>query len=144
LSKGTPYSNFPQICNEVLNMNKSIRFVGIANNLGTLLSSSYREKLIPLLTKEETQHYALQAVLRAEIREDFMSKLGSLKHSIGTYGKLIRATIPVTTKDNHVTKFFLLLSFDVDTDVKDFIETKLLPFIDKNKGLFNSDTSRQV
>jgi hypothetical protein len=144
LSKGTPYSNFTQICNEVLNLNKSIRFVGIANNLGTLLSTSYREKLIPLLTKEETQHYALQAVLRAEIREDFMSKLGSLKHSIGTYDKLIRVTIPVAPKDNHSAKFFLLLSFDVDIDVKDVIEIELLPYIDKNKELFHSDTSRDL
>jgi hypothetical protein len=63
-------------------MNKSIRFVGLANSLGTLLSTFYREGLSPLMTKEETQHYAIQAVLRAAIREDFISKLGRLKRLI--------------------------------------------------------------
>ncbi|MGC1132367.1 MAG: hypothetical protein WA941_06065 [Nitrososphaeraceae archaeon] len=77
-------------------MNKSIRFVGIANNLGTLLATPYRDGLIPHMTGEEIKHYAVQAVLRAAIREDFVSKLGRLKHSIGTYERLIRATVPVT------------------------------------------------
>ena len=116
-------------------MGESIRFVGIANNLGTLISTSYRKGLIPFMTKEETQHYALQAVLRAAIREDFISKLGRLKHSIGTYDKLVRATVPIT-KDNHEAKFFLLLSFDVGTDVKAIIENQLMPYIDKNLELF--------
>src|SRR5262245_38165289 len=90
----TTTSRFIHFCNEILNMGESIRFVGIANNLGTLISTSYRKGLIPFMTKEETQHYALQAVLRAAIREDFISKLGRLKHSIGTYDKLVRATVP--------------------------------------------------
>ena len=117
-------------------MSKSVRFVGLANNLGTLLSTSYREGLAPFMTKEETQHYAVQAVLRAAIREDFISKLGRLKHSIGTYDKLVRATVPVVKENNHEARFFLLLSFDVGTNVKAFIENQLLPYIDENIGLF--------
>jgi hypothetical protein len=117
-------------------MNKSIRFVGLANSLGTLLSTCYRRGLVPLLTREETQHYAVQAVLRAAIREDFINKLGRLKHSIGTYDRLIRATVPVIIEDNHIAKFFLLISFDVGTDAKAIIDNQLLPYIDKNIILF--------
>jgi len=47
------------------------------------------------MTGEETKHYAVQAVLRAAIREEFVNKLGNLKHSIGTYDRLIRATVPI-------------------------------------------------
>jgi hypothetical protein len=132
LSSHTTSNNFTRICDEIINLNKSIRFVGLANNLGTLLTTSYRRGLTPLMTREETKHYALQAVLRATIREDFVSKLGKLKHSIGTYDRLIRATVPVTIEDNLQAKFFLLLSFDICTDVKAIIENKLLPYIDKN------------
>jgi hypothetical protein len=131
--RNTDYSS---LCSEIRNMNKSIRFVGLANSLGTLLSTCYREGLTPLMTREETQHYALQAVLRAAIREDFISKLGRLKHSIGTYDRLIRATVPVTVEGNHIAKFFLLLSFDVGTDAKAIIEDQLLTYIDKNIMLF--------
>lgn len=87
------------------------------------------------MTREETKHYALQAVLRAAIREDFVSNLGKLKHSIGTYDRLIRATVPIMT-DNLQAKFFLLLSFDTSTDVRAIIENELLPYIDKNLTLF--------
>lgn len=134
-SHATP-SHFTRICNGIINLNKSIRFVGVANNLGTLLATSYREGLTPLMTREETKHYAVQAVLRAAIREDFASKLGKLKHSIGTYDKLIRATVPIIVEDNLQARFFLLLSFDIGTDVKAIIENELLPYIDKKLELF--------
>ena len=95
MSSHTTSSHFIRICNEILNLNESIRFVGLANNLGTLLATSYRKGLTPLMTGEETKHYAVQAVLRAAIREEFVNKLGNLKHSIGTYDRLIRATVPI-------------------------------------------------
>lgn len=139
MSSHTTSGNFTRICNEIMNLNESIRFVGVVNNLGTLLVTSYREKLIPLLTEEETKNYAMQAVLRAATREDFVKKLGKLKHSIGTYDGVIRATVPVIIKENlqTQTKFYLLLSFDIDANVKDIIENELLSYIDKNLELSN-------
>lgn len=94
LSSDITSDSFTIICKEILDLDKSIRFVGIANNLGTLLATSYRGGLTPLMTGEEIKHYALQAVLRAAIREDFMNKLGKLRYSIGTQDRLIRATVP--------------------------------------------------
>ena len=132
LSSNTSSSQFILICNEILNLNKSIRFVGIANNLGTLLATSYREGLTPLMTEEETKHYAVQAVLRAAIREDFVNRLGNLRHSIGTYDRLIRATVPIIKEENLPTKFFILLSFDIGTDVKGIVENELIPYTHKN------------
>ena len=139
MSSHTTSGHFTRICNELINLNKSIRFAGVVNNLGTLLVTSYREKLIPLMTGEETENYAMQAVLRAATREDFVKKLGKLKHSIGTYDRLVRATIPVIMEEDlqAQTKFYLLLSFDIDANVKDIIENELLPYIDKNLELFN-------
>ena len=81
-----------------------------------------------------------QVLASSGTREDFVSKLGKLKHSIfGTYDRLIRATVPVIIDENLQvqTKFYLLLSFDIDANVKDIIENELLPYIDKNLELFN-------
>ena len=136
MSSHTASDSFTRLCKEIIALNKSIRFVGLANHLGTLLTTSYRNGLTPVMTREETKHYALQAVLRAAIREDFVSKLGKLKHSIGTYDRLIRATVPIMTEGNLQAKFFLLLSFDTGTDVRAIIENELLPYIDKNLRLF--------
>src|ERR1044072_3014630 len=83
------------LCKDILQIDNSIRFIGIANNLGSLVATVYRNGLTPLMDKQETSHYAIQAVLRAATREDFESKIGSLEYSIGKYERLIRATVPI-------------------------------------------------
>jgi hypothetical protein len=58
------------LCKHILQIDNSIRFIGIANNLGSLVATAYRNGLTPLMDKQETSHYAIQAVLRAATRED--------------------------------------------------------------------------
>src|ERR687888_696249 len=84
------------LCKEIQRLDNSIRFIGIANNLGSLVATAYRNGLTPLMDEQETSHYAIQAVLRAATREDFESKIGRLQYSIGKYDRLTRATIPIT------------------------------------------------
>lgn len=127
---------FESFCREILAINQSIRFVGIANHLGSLIVTVYRENLVPLMTKEETSQYSIQAVLRAAIREDFESKIGKLEYSIGKYERLIRATVPILFSRNEGKKFYLLLSFDPDSDVKAIIDKKVLPHLTKSKEYF--------
>ena len=126
------------LCKEILQLHNSIRFIGIANNLGSLVATAYRSGLTPLMDKQETLHYAIQAVLRAATREDFESKIGRLEYSIGKYERLIRATIPIRLfdKEDESKFYYLLLSFDLNFNVMDVIENKVMPFIEKNKGSF--------
>ena len=156
-SSSTSKDGLNSFCDRVLQIAGKIRFVGIANHLGTLIASSYRHNLIPLLTREETSHYVLQSVLRSATREDFESKLGRQEYSIGKYRNVIRATVPIIyieddlTSDNqrvdisddneikrNKVKFYLLLSFDVDYGVQQAIETKIIPFIDENIKIFST------
>jgi hypothetical protein len=60
--------SFDEICNKIVQIDNVVRFVGIANKSGVLVSSSYRKGLAPLMTKEETSQYAIQAVTRAMLR----------------------------------------------------------------------------
>jgi hypothetical protein len=123
------------LCKEILQLDNSTRFIGIANNLGSLVATAYRNGLIPLMNKQETSHYAIQAVLRAATREDFESKIGRLEYSIGKYERLIRATIPIRLfgKEDESKSYYLLLSFDLNSNVMDVIENKVMPFIQKNR-----------
>jgi hypothetical protein len=127
---------FETFCREILTDNQSIRFAGIANHLGSLIVAEYRQGLVPLMTKEETSQYSIQAVLRAAIREDFESKIGRLEYSIGKYEKLIRATVPIVFRSTEGKKFYLLLSFDADSDAKSIIDKKVLPYLAKNREYF--------
>ena len=79
------------------------------------------------MNEQETSHYAIQAVLRAAIREEFESKIGRLEYSIGKYERLIRATVPIrlfgSDDDNDQSKYYyLLISFDLKSNVIDVIE----------------------
>ena len=125
--------NLNNLCIEIQQLDNSIRFVGIANNLGSLVATAYRAGLTPLMDKQETSHYAIQTVLRAATREDFESKIGRLVYSIGKYERLIRATIPIrlSGKEDESKSYYLLISFDLNSNVIDVIENKVILFIEK-------------
>ena len=116
-------------CKGILALDESIRFAAIANGLGKLIAEDYRANLKPLLTKEETAQYAIQAVTRAAMREDFTSKLGPFQYSVGKYAKLTRAVIPI---DDLKEQTYLLLSFDVNSDAVGIIENKIMKFLKDN------------
>jgi hypothetical protein len=126
-------------CKEIQQLDNSIRFLGIANNLGTLIATAYRNGLTPLMNEQETSHYAIQSVLRAATREDFESKIGRLEYSIGKYERIIRATVPIRLfgkKDDQSKFYYLLISFDLRSAVIDIIEDKVMPFVEKNRENF--------
>ena len=132
---------FSNICKQIVGIDESIRFAGIANNMGNLVTTTYQQGIIPLLTKEETSQYALRAVVRATTHEDFEIKLGRLRYSVGKYDKLTRATIPIpptgTTDNDDKGQFYLLLTLDIDSDATSIIERKVLPLIERSKEIFN-------
>jgi len=57
---------------------------------------------------------------------------------LSKYERLIRATIPIRLfGSNDQSKFYyLLISFDLNFNVIDVIENKVIPFIGKNKKNF--------
>ena len=114
-------------CKHIRELDPLIRFVGIANRMGTLVGTSYREHLNVLMNDDETKLYAMQAVFRAEIREDFQKNLGDLNYSVGKYDKLIRATIPLKSVSEN--KYYILISLDVEANSIFIIENKVLQCI---------------
>ena len=106
-----------------------------------LITTTYQQGIIPLMTKEETSQYALRAVVRATTHEDFEIKLGRLRYSVGKYDRLTRATIPIppagTANNDDKSKFYLLLTLDIDSDATSIIERKVLPQIERNQEIFN-------
>lgn len=114
-------------CKHIRELDPLIRFVGIASGMGTLVATSYREQLNALMSDDETRLYAMQAVFRAELREDFQKNLGTLNYSVGKYDKLIRATIPLDSVNE--SKYYLLISFDIEANSIFIIEKKILEYI---------------
>lgn len=116
---------------EVLNLDKYIRWIGIANKFGVLLNAEHREGLKPLLTEEENEDYASLTVTRHKTRTKFEPKVGKLIYAAGRYEKLNRVTIPIN--DN----YYLLVALDVELkNFEEVIMEKVIPLVENKKNKF--------
>ena len=146
-----PYDQQPnrlhKFCEGIISKDSSIRFVGVANRMGKLIEAAYREGLQPLMNRQETEHYTIQTVLRASTRETFENKIGKQRYALAVYEKLIRATIPIVMigdddndeeekqeeeEEQDLKWLYLLVSFDLGSDVISIIEDKILPHIEQS------------
>src|SRR5215467_4836814 len=107
---------------EVLKLDKSIRWVGIANKYGILLNVEHREGLQPLMTDEENEEYAHLTVTRHKTRAKFEPVTGPLIYALGKYEKLNRITLHINERN-----------FDT------IITEKVIPLIRKEKENFRLD-----
>ena len=118
---------------DVLGLDPSIRWVGIADNTGVLLNAEHREGVKLLLSDEENEEYASNAIKRHKTRTTFESKLGKMNYALGKYEELIRATIPINNN------YYLLITLEVEAkDYDTIIIEKVIPFIEKEKEKFFS------
>ena len=117
-------------CERLMALDATVRFVGIADYGGKLLTSKYRKGLVPIMDKKETEQYALQTVFRARSRGGFTPQLGNQLYAVSVYEKLVRVTITVNNdleKEYH--NVYILLSIDVGMEHQKVIENKVLPFV---------------
>lgn len=56
--------NEERICDEILELDRSIRFVGIANKMGKLVPAKFNRGVKALLMREEIEANIIKAVLR--------------------------------------------------------------------------------
>jgi hypothetical protein len=56
--------NLQNLCNDILESDSSIRFIGISDKMGKQVISHYRTGLNPLLTPYEIEMSAIESVLR--------------------------------------------------------------------------------
>jgi hypothetical protein len=128
--------SFQEFCDKVISLESSIRFVGIADGHGALLAISERTGLKPLLNAEETAQYAITAATRQYTRIRWQPLLGKIDYTCSHYDKLLRATIPITDKDNHLS-YVIIFTFDVQTDnFHQIIMEKIVPLIRRNESQF--------
>jgi hypothetical protein len=128
-SSSSPYAYAKEVCNQVLQLDKSIRFVGIANNMGTLIAYKLRKGIVPMLNEEELQDSIMKTVLRMKTREDYESKLGDVIYTFALYKRVKRASIPLDHPDLAV----LTVSFDMAADQDSIIMDKILPILKQGK-----------
>jgi hypothetical protein len=134
-SKITLYENFgmqgsilQEVCDKVIELDNSIRFVGFANNAGRIIAHKYRKGLDPLLRSNESELSFIDSALRMRTRRDMEPKLGRAIYSITLYEKVKRATISFDNEDYPI----LMISFDninKRSDHESLILDRILPLV---------------
>jgi len=116
----------PTFVKKVVNLNKSIRWAGMANQLGMIIKETYREGLRPLLTSDENLEYAANTIARHKERIKYEPKIGKLEYTLVKYEKVNRIMIPLNNNNN-----YLLFSLDVEEiDYDKIIKEKIIPFVE--------------
>ena len=128
---GIDYEFLNSFCKDILAKGDSIRWVGLVNKNGVILTQKVRDGVKLLLTEEENEEYAASAIARQKTRGKFEPKIGKMEYAFGRYDKLLRATLPINEN------YYALITFDVEEKNFDsIIMDKIVPLIDQNKTRF--------
>lgn len=92
------YLQLENKCHSLLK-NDEIRFVGIINRMGNLISGGFSEGLDLLETDEKRRKFYMQTALEISLRKDFNDTLGKINYITTNRDNVLVITIPMI---NHV------------------------------------------
>ena len=113
---------YEKICDEILECDKDIRYVGVYD-YGELYDKM-KPGLKSHLSREETEMSLSQAVYRWSTRKKTADKIGKAIYALTKYEKIYRVTIPIGGAG------LILISIELNADVNMIVE-KILTI--KNK-----------
>lgn len=124
-------TEFSGLCNNLVGIDYRIRFVGVADKHGLMLTKAERKNIVPLLNDEETEQYAITASTRQYTRLRWQDILGKLYYTCSLYEKILRITIPITSQKNRL-EYLLIFTLDPETDGFDqLVMEKVMPMVSK-------------
>ena len=123
----------------ILNIDRSIRWVGITDQNGIIINERYREGLKIMLTLDENHDFAINTVNRHKTRLKFEPKMGELTYTFRRYTRMSRCLIPI---NNH---YYLILTLDFDQyDFDKIITEKIIPLIKQEKEKFVTKKNESI
>ncbi len=117
--------------NNILNSDKSIRWVGITDQNGNIINERDRKGLKPFLTTEENHQWAIRTIIRHKTRFNLESKMGKLTYLFRRYTRMSRCLIPINEN------YYLIFTMDFDQyNFDKLIMEKIIPLINQEKEKF--------
>ena len=114
-----------------MNIDRSIRWVGITDQNGIIINERDRPRLKPLLTLEENYEFGINTIKRHKTRLKFEPKMGELIYTFRRYTRMSRCLIPINEN------YYLILTLDFDQyDFDKMIKEKIIPLIQREKENF--------
>ena len=110
---------YDEKCKKLLD-EKEIRFAGIINEDGKLISGGFKEGLTPLEDNETKLQSFMEFVSKVSIRKDFDESLGPINYLAARRDKAVLVSFPFP-----VSKILLLISAEPTADIEN-LATKVV------------------
>ncbi|MDP6857367.1 MAG: hypothetical protein QF559_00335 [Candidatus Nitrosopelagicus sp.] len=110
-------------CQEILEFDKKIRFVGISKNNGKFLAGAFNTAVEYLVDKEEYKMSLHYAHMRWDMRKHLSYKIGNPIYAYAEYEKIKQIGLPLNNTD------LLLISLEPDAD-----HEKVIKFVREKMG----------
>ena len=126
---------FKELCEKIVVLDPTIRFVGIANEDGTLEADAERKGLTAIFSSDQRAEYAITAANRQATRLRWEDLLGKISYATSHYERITRATIPIADENRRLSHV-VLVSFDPQAKADEIITKKIIPLIGQNMKSF--------
>ena len=82
-------------CKKIMEMDSSIRFVGIVNDKGKLVEGGPKNGVKPLVDKKEIEMVLMEIALMARMRHEHDQHLGPVNFTVSHREKVVILTFPI-------------------------------------------------
>jgi len=111
--------DYEKLCNDVLNLDTKVRFVGVCDNTGEIKNGGLREGIKSFLTDEDIKKSNLISLQRWRLHNTMATRIGKARYAMEEYEKVKQITMPLG--DEHL----LLISTEVDANHGTIIESTI-------------------
>ena len=91
--------DYAQLCEKVISISSDVRFAGVVNSKGEMISGRHGKNVEPLLSEDDVKmsiHYALQ---KRDLYTNLAYKIGVERSSITEYEKVTMINIPIDSNE---------------------------------------------
>lgn len=85
----------PSLCDRIIKLDRSIRFVGIINNRGEVIEGGFKQGIEPLLNGTDEQQMYIHSLSNLTMLQSYSDRLGMVRYSLTEHEKVTLMTFPL-------------------------------------------------
>ena len=85
----------PSLCDRIIKLDRSIRFVGIVNNRGEVIEGGFKQGIEPLLNGTDEQQMYIHSLSNLTMLQSYSDRLGMVRYSLTEHEKVTLMTFPL-------------------------------------------------
>jgi hypothetical protein len=85
----------PSLCNGIIKLDRSIRFVGILNNRGEVIEGGFKQGIEPLLDGTDEQKMYIHSLTNLTMMQSYSDRLGMVRYTLTEHEKVTLMTFPL-------------------------------------------------